>query len=134
MQTLTDSGTIFFDDIDATDVVDVSDSYNNDISWNGGVIDPALAAVLVAGFNMTDVTDGAAPGSTPWSYNATANLDFLAAGETITFSYTVTATDSQSATASDTVSFTITGANDGPTGSAERRAGKEGTSRGSPYQ
>ena len=59
--------------------------------------------------------DAAAPGSTPWSYNATANLDFLGAGETITFSYTVTATDGSGATATDVVSFTITGTNDGPT-------------------
>ena len=59
--------------------------------------------------------DAAAPGSTPWSYNATANLDFLGAGETITFSYTVTATDGSGATATDVVSFTITGTNDAPT-------------------
>ena len=40
------------------------------------------------------MTDAAAPGSTPWSYSVNdANLDFLADGETITFSYTVTATD-----------------------------------------
>ena len=64
------------------------------------------------------MTDAAAPGSTPWSYAANdVALDFLAAGETITFSYTVTATDSQGATATDTVSFTITGTNDAPVNS-----------------
>src|SRR6185503_4198090 len=73
------------------------------------------AAQLVAGFS-TGVIDAAAPGSTPWSYSVNdANLDFLAAGETITFSYTVTATDNNGATDTDTVSFTINGSNDAPT-------------------
>src|SRR6185503_8492767 len=65
----------------------------------------------------------AAPGSTPWTYNATANLDFLSAGETITFSYTITATDSTGATATDVVTFTITGTNDAPTVDATNPTG-----------
>ena len=73
-----------------------------------------LGALLLAGFSTGGI-NAAAPGSTPWSYNATANLDFLRAGETITFSYTVTATDGSGATATDVASFTITGTNDGPT-------------------
>ena len=104
-----------FDDIDTNDVVDITFAANGDPVWSGGSIDAGLAAQLVAGFS-TGVADAAAPGSTPWSYAVNdANLDFLAAGETITFSYTVTATDSQGATATDTVSFTITGSNDAPT-------------------
>ncbi|MBG0791395.1 MAG: hypothetical protein H0S80_12960, partial [Desulfovibrionaceae bacterium] len=56
-----------------------------------------------------------APGTTGWDYTANGvNLDFLAEGETITFSYRVTATDSQGATASDTVTITIHGTNDPP--------------------
>ena len=44
--------------------------------------------------SAADATDAAAPGSTPWSYTVNdVDLDFLDAGETITFSYTVTATD-----------------------------------------
>ena len=40
------------------------------------------------------VTDAAAPGSTPWTYTVNnADLDFLKAGETITLTYTLTATD-----------------------------------------
>ncbi|RTR35893.1 type I secretion C-terminal target domain-containing protein, partial [Shewanella canadensis] len=42
------------------------------------------------------------------------DLDFLADGETITFSYTITATDNNGAFATDVVSFTITGTNDLP--------------------
>ena len=64
------------------------------------------------------------PDSTAWNYSVLgANLDFLAAGETITFSYTVTATDNHGASADTTVSFTITGSNDAPTVSATATAG-----------
>jgi VCBS repeat-containing protein len=112
-QDLSDSGTVSFDDVDATDVVDIAFAYNADIAWSGGTIDPGLAATLVAGFSVTTVTDAAAPGATPWTYAANdVNLDFLDAGETITFSYDVTATDDNGATATDTVSFTITGTAD----------------------
>ena len=56
-----------------------------------------------------------APGTIPWSYNASGiNLDFLAAGETINLTYTVTATDSSNAATSDDVTITISGANDIP--------------------
>jgi VCBS repeat-containing protein len=115
-QDLSANGLVNFDDIDTNDVVDVTYTSNGTPVWSGGSIDATLAAQLVAGFS-TGVTDAAAPGSTPWTYSVNdANLDFLAAGETITFSYTVTATDSQGETATDTVSFTITGTNDVPTG------------------
>jgi hypothetical protein len=113
-QDLSDAGTVSFDDLDATDVVDITFAANGDIAWSNGTLDPALAAALVAGFS-TGATDADAPGSVPWAYSATADLDFLAEGETITFSYTVTATDSQGATAVDTVSFTVAGSNDAPT-------------------
>ncbi|MET3843466.1 VCBS repeat-containing protein [Bradyrhizobium sp. OAE829] len=114
-QDLSQSGTVSFDDIDTNDVVDISYAANGDIAWSNGTIDPALAAQLVAGF-ATSATDAAAPGDTPWTYTVNdANLDFLSSGETITFSYTVTATDSTGATATDTVSFTINGTNDAPT-------------------
>ncbi len=114
-QHLTDSGTISFDDIDTNDVVDITSASKNNIAWSGGTIDGALATQLVDGFSVTTVTDNAAPDTTPWSYSVTdADLDFLAAGETITFGYTITATDSQGATATTDVDFTITGTNDAP--------------------
>ena len=75
-----------------------------------------LFMILAYAWLRTDVTDAAAPGSTPWSYTVNdANLDFLKAGETITLTYTLTATDSASATATDTVTIAITGTNDAPT-------------------
>lgn len=112
---LTDSGKVSFTDIDTTDVVKVSFVNNSDIVWSGGALDTSLAAQLLAGFSAS-ASNRDAPGSTPWTYNATGvNLDFLSAGETITFSYTVTVTDVNGATDKDTIAFLITGTNDGPT-------------------
>ena len=114
-QDLSDTGLVSFDDLDTTDVVDITFASDNNIAWSGGALDSGLASALVAGFSIPATTDAAAPGSVTWSYDvADADLDFLAAGETITFSYTLTATDSQGATATDVVSFTITGTNDAP--------------------
>ena len=112
-QNLGQNGTVSFDDIDSNDVVDITFASNGLPVWSHGSLDPALRALLVAGFS-TGAIDAAAR-VRPESYNATANLDFLGADETITFSYTVTATDGSGASASDVVSFTITGTNDGPT-------------------
>ncbi|MBQ0841221.1 MAG: VCBS domain-containing protein, partial [Gammaproteobacteria bacterium] len=114
-QALNDSGTVSFDDIDTTDVVDITYALTDAATWSDGTIDPALATSLEAGF-ATGVIDAAAPGTTNWNYDvAAADLDFLDTGETITFTYTVTATDSQGATATDTVTITITGTNDAAT-------------------
>jgi len=104
--TLTDSGALSFADVDVNDVVTVSQSSNNDIVWSGGTIDPGLAATLVGGFNVDQDS---------WDYSTSANLDFLGAGETITFSYNVVAKD-DSGTLNNfddqTVTITITGTND----------------------
>ena len=113
-QDLSQAGTVSFDDVDTNDVIDISAALTTPVSWSGGTIDATLAATLAAGFSAS-ATDEAAPGNVPWTYNVSdVDLDFLAAGETITFAYTVTATDNHGATATDTVSFTITGTNDAP--------------------
>ena len=113
VQALSDSGTVSFDDVDANDVIDVTFAADGAPVWSGGALDPVLAADLLAGFS-TAGTDEAAPGSVAWTYDANVNLDFLAQGQTISFSYTVTVTDAEGATATDTVDFTITGTNDAP--------------------
>ena len=115
-QDLSQSGTVSFDDIDTNDLVDISASYNSNIVWSGGTLTAGQIAALTTGTFTASITDAAAPGTTAWNYVANdVALDFLAAGETITFSFTVTATDISGATATDTVSFTINGTNDAPT-------------------
>src|SRR5688500_2555379 len=108
--TLSDSQPLSFADLDANDSVTVSATSNSDIAWSGGTIDPTIAAALVAGFTVDQNS---------WDYSASENLDFLGEGETITFSFEVVATDdsgaSNAASATQTVTITISGTNDQPT-------------------
>jgi len=108
--TLTDSGALSFADLDVNDAVVVSQTSNGDIAWSGGVLDAGVAAALVAGFTVDQDS---------WDYSASQNLDFLRAGETITMSFDVVATDDSgtgtAASAATTVTITITGTNDQPT-------------------
>ncbi|WDH54757.1 VCBS domain-containing protein [Pseudomonas chlororaphis] len=106
---LSDSGALSFADVDNTDTVTVSHTANGDIAWSGGTLNAGVASALVAGFSVDQNS---------WDYSSNQNLDFLGAGETITFSYTVVATDdsgaANAASATQTVSITITGSNDAP--------------------
>ena len=85
-----------FDDIDTNDVVDISASYNSDIVWSGGT----LTAGHDRGADRWNLLGerhrcgGAGQHGVELHAND-VTLDFLAAGETITFSFTVTATDNQ---------------------------------------
>ncbi|HJR30817.1 MAG TPA: VCBS domain-containing protein, partial [Pseudomonas sp.] len=118
--TLSDSGTLSFADVDSTDVVTVSQTANNDIVWSGGTLNAGVASALVAGFSVDQDS---------WNYSTSQNLDFLDAGETITFSYTVVATDdsgaANAASTIQTVTITLTGTNDGPVAVADVAAGTE---------
>ncbi|MGO4312943.1 beta strand repeat-containing protein, partial [Pseudomonas sp. KB_15] len=108
--TLSDSGVLSFADLDSHDTVTVSQTANNDLVWSGGTLGAAQAAALVGGFSVDQVS---------WHYSSSENLDFLRAGETIRFSYTVVATDDSGAgnatSAPQTVTITLTGTNDQPT-------------------
>ncbi|WP_218192563.1 VCBS domain-containing protein, partial [Pseudomonas sp. Irchel s3h17] len=108
--TLSDSGALSFADLDSNDVVTVSQTSNDDIAWSGGTLDEVQAAALVAGFSVDQDS---------WNYSSSQNLDFLRAGETISFSYAVVASDNSGAgnavSATQTVTITLTGTNDQPT-------------------
>ncbi|PTR15411.1 VCBS domain-containing protein, partial [Pseudomonas sp. GV085] len=107
--TLSDSGALSFADLDSNDVVTVSQSANHDLVWSGGTLGAAQAAALVAGFAVDQAG---------WTYSSNQNLDFLSAGETISFSYTVVATDDSGTgnaiSTAQTVTITLTGTNDAP--------------------
>ena len=79
---------------------------------------PELATALEAGFSI-DASGLEVPGSVTWTYDVpTTNLDFLADGETLSLTYTVSVTDSANVSVTDDVVLTITGTNDAPTVSA----------------
>ena len=83
-----------FDDIDTTDVVDITLCVEQRHRVERRHDRCGAGGAAGGGLQRTTVTDAAAPGTTPWSYSVNdADLDFLADGETITFTYTVTATD-----------------------------------------
>ncbi|OXR30036.1 hypothetical protein PSJE_25050, partial [Pseudomonas jessenii] len=107
--TLSDSGALSFADLDSNDVVTVSQTANNDLVWSGGALGAAQAAALIAGFSVDQAG---------WNYSSNQNLDFLSTGETISFSYTVVASDDSgtdnAASAAQTVTITLTGTNDAP--------------------
>ena len=70
------------------------------LAWSGSTAGAWGAFVIAA--------DGA------WSYQAGAAAESLAAGQTVTERFTATVTDDQGATATQVVTVTVTGTNDGP--------------------
>lgn len=115
-QTLSQSGTLLLADADDGSMLGLSVTYNKDIAWSGGALSPALAQSLTAGALTLATEKSAAPGSARWDYFATGlDLDFLAPGQTISYSYTVTATDAQGAIATTTLQLRIVGTAERPT-------------------
>ena len=92
---VSDSGALSFTDADQTDTVTISSAYNGDAAWTGGSLSAGQLATIVAGFSADQNS---------WDYSvANAALQFLGNGETVTLSFTVTATDSQGATTTPTL-------------------------------
>jgi choice-of-anchor C domain-containing protein len=96
------TGAIAFADIDLADTHTVSVT----------PADGGYRGTLSAG--IADDTTGDGAGSIQWTFSASdSTLDDLAAGETLTQTYDVTVDDGQGGTATQTVTVTIAGSNDG---------------------
>jgi VCBS repeat-containing protein len=107
------AGTLAFTDADTGDTHTVTTTL---VSTSGGTVPAATQADLAAALTTTlhDST-GTGTGSVDWNFNiADHDLDYLAAGETLTVNYSVKVSDA-STNSSQTVSVVITGANDAPT-------------------
>ena len=106
---LSDSGALSFTDADQTDLQHL-ERLQRRCRLVGRALSPAQLAAVSSGFSAD---------SNSWDYSvANAALQFLAAGETITLSFTVTATDDlrhANDDDSEVVTLTITGTNDAPT-------------------
>ncbi|RTR25521.1 type I secretion C-terminal target domain-containing protein, partial [Shewanella atlantica] len=105
---LTDSGALSFTDVDVNNTHGVTEVYNNDISWSGGTLSDELSAPEIQA-----LIDGFSVDNDSWDYSIlNALIQFLAEGETITFSFDVTVTDNDGGTDTKTVSLIINGDND----------------------
>lgn len=97
-------GAIAFTDVDLRDGHSVTSAANG--------------AGYLGAFNASVTDDGAGhgSGSVSWDFSVdNAAIQYLATGETLTQTYTVTVSDGQGGTVSQPVTITITGANDAPT-------------------
>lgn len=114
--TLSDEGTITFDDVDVIDVhTAVADNKDN-----------SLGGTLTA--SITDTATGSTDGTVTWEYSVdNVATQYLADGETATESFTVTVSDNESGTIEQDVTVTVTGVNDVPIISIE--TGDNGTAQ-----
>ncbi len=103
--TLSDTGTITFDDVDLIDVHTVSSTADA-----GNLLGGTL------GVAVTAPASGAGAGTVTWTYQvANSAVQYLAVGETATETFTVTIDDGHGGTVPQLVTVTVTGTNDAPT-------------------
>lgn len=107
------AGTLNFSDPDINDTHSVAVSLGSE-TWSGGSNIPAAtqADLLAAVTTTLHDSTGSGTGSVDWNFGIPdKDLDFLAAGETLTVNYNVKVSDAATSS-TQTVSVTITGAND----------------------
>ena len=104
---LTDTGTIDLGDADLSDTHGVAVAFN---STTGAAQLGKLVAVV-----QTDSSGTGTGGTIAWTYGVdNAAVQFLAAGQTVTETYTLTVSDGKGGTVTRDVTVTITGTNDAP--------------------
>ena len=104
LTTLSDTGTIAFNDIDLIDV-------------HTTLVVAAGTNTLGGTLTMGAVSESAAtePGTVGWTYNvANSVVQYLAAGQVATENFTVTLADGQGGTVAQVVTVSVTGTNDVP--------------------
>ena len=114
--TLSDSGSVMFEDADQTDVISASVALSDVVSSGPGIAADLQAAL---GSAVTLQQSGGANGTISWDFNLDdAVAQSLAEGQTVTTIYTITVTDQSgaaNASATRDVVVLIAGANDQPT-------------------
>ncbi|RWF28573.1 VCBS domain-containing protein [Mesorhizobium sp.] len=109
---LTASGTLTVNDADVSDTVSASVTSVSLGGTTGGLNSAAVINMLT----VSPASLSANPGEThnlTWTFNSTPQaFDFLAAGETLTLTYTITADDGHGGSDSQLVTVTIHGTND----------------------
>ena len=103
--TLTDSGSITFTDLDLTDTPTASEATKS--ITTALTLTAAQQTAIEDAFTISPDALNANNGTINWDYTITeAELDFLAAGETVTVVYTITVDDANGGT--DTQDVTVT--------------------------
>ena len=117
------SGSFAVIDVDVGDTLTASVVGSPTVQLDGAsFVLPASASALIAAgaFRLTSpgLSTGASQ-SVGYTYDpAAANLDFLRAGQSLTITYAVRVSDGAVVSATQTVTFTITGTNDAPVAQA----------------
>lgn len=114
-------GTFDFTDVDLTDVHTTGASLTSAV-WSGNGTIPSATQAAIANALSTSITNdstGTGTGKIDWTFGlADQYVDFLAKGETLTLTYTVTLKDDSgtgnNAALTKTVTISITGTNDVP--------------------
>jgi VCBS repeat-containing protein len=115
---LTTSGSFDVGDVDITDVVSIT---GVTVATSGNDTDAALPnnATLLGMFSPQSgvvIGNTATTGTVNWTFNGgTDAFDYLAVGESLTLTYTVTIKDDNNASVTQDVTITVTGTNDAPT-------------------
>ncbi|MCO6406754.1 VCBS domain-containing protein [Hoeflea alexandrii] len=113
------TGTLSVTDADAGDTL-TAQAGTPVISWSGGTLSPVQISALMTVLGTGALTLGSAVsngGAVGIGYSwdpAAADLDFLAAGQSLTVSYDVTVSDGTATSAAQPLVFTIAGTNDLP--------------------
>ena len=113
------SDTLSVEDLDTTDTVSVAVSSVAVVGDDAGLGNPALLGMLSV--DAGNVIDNAnTTGTITWTFNSGSEaFNHLAVGESLVLTYTVTTTDSQSASDTQNVTIAIDGSNDAPAISAD---------------
>ncbi|WP_053068533.1 VCBS domain-containing protein [Synechococcus sp. WH 8020] len=113
---LTDSGSFAIADVDLSDVQSVSVTASTTTSTETADASTTLGSLTAT---VSDNTTADGTGAVSWTYSvADSAVDYLAAGQTISETFTITVADDNGGTASQDVSVTVTGTNDQPVAAA----------------
>ncbi|MGY3550672.1 VCBS domain-containing protein [Bradyrhizobium sp. USDA 4469] len=108
------TGTVTFSDADLSDTHSVTITGVTSSGVTSGLADNATVKSWLSLGALSDATGGVT-GSDGWSFAAQdKSFDYLAAGQTVTLTYTVEVADTHGGTTSQNVVITITGTNDQP--------------------
>ncbi|MEJ6398604.1 VCBS domain-containing protein [Yoonia sp. 208BN28-4] len=111
------TGTISLRDVDTTDEVTLSAVAVSTDDTTGNVADDATLLAMFDTAGATVIANGDTTGTYTWNFSTTDGFDYLAVGESVTLTYTLTFSD-DSSTGNDDITqdvvLTVTGTNDAP--------------------